>query len=111
MFPVQVEFHRDELLVSYAARTARANGLLGVEDLFKDLEISAQAFHAGDSGAIERFASAAEINPERARAQTFHAVADDRFTIADELLCQSARKTDPLSASKIDPPCAVEIRA
>ena len=25
--------------------------------------------------------------------------------------CQSARKTDPLSASKIDPPCGVEIRA
>jgi len=25
--------------------------------------------------------------------------------------CQSARKTDPLSASKIDPPCDVEIRA
>jgi len=27
------------------------------------------------------------------------------------LACQSARKTDPLSASKIDPPCSVEIRA
>ena len=25
--------------------------------------------------------------------------------------CQSARKTDPLSASKIDPLCDVEIRA
>jgi hypothetical protein len=25
--------------------------------------------------------------------------------------CQSARKTDPLSASKIDPPCDIEIRA
>jgi hypothetical protein len=25
--------------------------------------------------------------------------------------CQSACKTDPLSASKIDPPCGVEIRA
>ena len=25
--------------------------------------------------------------------------------------CQSARKTDPLSASKFDPPCGVEIRA
>ena len=25
--------------------------------------------------------------------------------------CQSARKTDPVSASNFDPPCAVEIRA
>lgn len=86
MFPVQVEFHRDELLVSYAARTARANGLLGVEDLFKDLEITSQAFHAGNAGAVKRFAVVAGIDPERARAQTFHAIADDRFTIADELL-------------------------
>lgn len=53
MFPVQVEFHWDELLVSYAART---NGLLGVEDLFKDLDISPQAFHAGNAVAVNRFA-------------------------------------------------------
>jgi hypothetical protein len=86
MFPVQVEFHRDELLVSYAARTARANGLLGVADLFKDLEISAQAFHAGDSSAIERFVSVAGIDPEHARSQTFIAMADDRFAIAGKLL-------------------------
>ena len=84
MFPVQVEFHRDELLVSYAGRTARANGLLGVADLFKDLEISAQAFHAGDSSAIERFASVAGIDPERARSQTFIAMADDHFAIAGQ---------------------------
>lgn len=84
MFPVQVEFHRDELLVSYAGRTARANGLLGVADLFKDLEISPQAFHAGDSTAIERFASVAGIDPEQARSQTFIARADDHFAIAGQ---------------------------
>ena len=33
------------------------------------------------------------------------------LTEPDRDVCQSARKTDPLSASKIDPPCAVEIRA
>lgn len=86
MFPVQVEFHRDELLVSYAARIARANGLLGVEDLFKDLEISAQAFHTGNAVAVNRFADVAGIDPERARAQAFSAVAVDRFAIAGELL-------------------------
>lgn len=32
-------------------------------------------------------------------------------TLFMDAVCQSARKTDPLSASKIDPPCDVEIRA
>lgn len=86
MFPVQVKFHRDELLVSYAARTAPANGLLGVEDLFKDLEISAQAFHAGNAVAVKRFAAVAGIDPEQARAKAFSAIAVDRFAIAGELL-------------------------
>lgn len=84
MFPVQVEFHRDERLASFASRTARANGLLGLDDLFKDLEISAQAFHAGDSGAIDRFAAIAGIDPEQASAQTFLAMPDDHFAIAGQ---------------------------
>lgn len=43
MFPVHVDFHPDEPLISYASRLARANGLLGIDDLFRDFEIAPHA--------------------------------------------------------------------
>ena len=84
MFPVQVEFHVGELLVSYASRLARANGLIGIADLFNDLQISAQAFHVGESSAINRFALVTGIDPERARSQSFRAVTNHSFEIAGQ---------------------------
>lgn len=84
MFPVQVEFHANELLVSYASRLARANGLIGIADLFNDLQISAQAFHVGESSAINRFALVTGIDPERARSQTFRAVTHHSFEISGQ---------------------------
>ena len=47
-------------------------------------------------------------NPRRRHSKLRH-LSPVEFEARTE--CQSARKTDPLSASKIDPPCDVEIRA
>ena len=82
MFPVHVDFHPDELLVSYASRLARANGLLGIDDLFRDFEIAPHAFHGGESRAISLFAQVTGIDPVMALAQSFVAIPNDSYRVA-----------------------------
>lgn len=86
MFPVHVDFHPDELLVSYASRLARANGLLGINDLFRDFEIAPQAFHLGESRAINLFAEVTGIDPAMALAQSFVAMPNDSYRIAAQTI-------------------------
>jgi hypothetical protein len=86
MLPVHGNFHPDELLVSYASRLARANGLLGIDDLFRDFEIVPQAFHGGECHAIKRFAQVTGIDPEMALAQGFVAMPNDSYRIAVETI-------------------------
>lgn len=86
MLPVQVPFHADEPLVSFAARLAAANGLQSGLDLLTDFRISQQGFLAGKDQAVAKFAQLAGIDVDAARARAFKKLPDGNLFLAGQVL-------------------------
>jgi uncharacterized tellurite resistance protein B-like protein len=85
MLPVLAELRTDELFASFVSRTARANGISGLEDLLLDLTVNPSDFHSGEVNAIKRVAEVVGIDTEDAMRLSFRKVG-----------CVSACKIDPV---------------
>lgn len=71
---VKLHFHPDELFVSFVSRFARLQGLDGVFDLLRDVNVHAGEFHKGDRDAITKVAAVLNVDPAQALARSFRRV-------------------------------------
>lgn len=85
MLPVLAERHSDELFASLVSRTARANGIPGLQDLVLDFSVNPRDFHLGKVNAIESVAEVVAINAKDALHSSFRKVGEERYTISGQV--------------------------
>lgn len=72
---MKLHFNPDEeLFVSFVSRFSRLQGLEGVFDLLRDLNVHVGEFHKGDRDAITRVAAVLNVDPAQALARSFRRV-------------------------------------
>ena len=71
---MKLDFHPDELFISFVSRFARSQGLAGVADLLRDVGVPIGGFHKGNRDAIAKVASVLNVDSEAALARSFRRV-------------------------------------
>ena len=71
---MKLDFHPDELFISFVSRFARSQGLAGVADLLRDVEVPIGGFHKGNRDAIATVAGVLNVDPEAALTRSFRRV-------------------------------------